>query len=428
MPEVLVVEDSKFFQKVLENEFRELEYNVTFVSSINEAKNILSVNKKFHLATVDIELPDGSGLDFCREVKSNPAFNYLQLLVITSSNDEDSREKAFESGAIAFIKKDEVPHRLKSYIKNIHSIISNISYSNNLVILLEDNDFQRKYIKSTLEFAGLKVIDFSNNESLIEYLENNKPIVDLAIFNYFLDGQNCLKSILYLKETKLYEQVPIIMLTVSNDLSHKYELFMIGATDFILKPFDTGDFYLRIRNQLKTKYLIDMLDAKNKLLTISSITDDLTKLYNRRFFWETIEKEHKRHSRINSEYSIIMLDIDHFKKINDNFGHGTGDLVLTDVAFSLKNAVRNTDIVARYGGEEFIILLPDTKKDNAIVVANKILNSIREIPVNFRTEPITASIGLASSREENNYEKIISLADERLYKAKNNGRNRIEYD
>lgn len=428
MPEALVVEDSKFFQKLVENEFRELEYNVTIASSFSEAKEILKSGKRFHIATIDIELPDGSGFDLCRQIKDNPSLNYLQLIIVTSSNDEESRKKAFESGAIAFINKDEVTKRLKSYVKNLNSIITNLTYTTNPIVLLEDSDFQRKYIKSILEFAGLKVLDFRDNESLISFLENNRPTIDLAIMDFFLEKDTSLKSISFLRQTKLYEQVPVIMLTVSNDLSHKYEIFMIGANDFILKPFDTGDFYLRIRNQLKTKYLIDMLDAKNKLLTITSITDELTKLYNRRFFWENLEKEHKRHSRTNSEYSIIMLDIDHFKKINDNYGHSTGDLVLIDVAFTVKNSVRNTDIVARYGGEEFIILLPDTKKENAIIVAQKVLEAIREIPVSFRKEPITASLGIASSREADNPERIISLADERLYKAKNNGRNRVEYD
>jgi len=428
MPEALIVEDSKFFQNILVNEFQELEYNVTIANSIAEAKKILNSSKRFHIATVDIELPDGSGFDLCKEIKSTPSLNYLQFIVITSSDDEESRKNAFNCGALAFINKNEVKNKLKSYVKSLNSIITNISYSNNPVIILEDSDFQRKYIKSILEFAGLSVLDFKDNDSLINYLEANKPAIDLLVTDFFLENDTSLKSIRYIRQTKHYEQVPIITLTVSNDLSHKYEIFMIGANDFILKPFDTGDFFLRIRNQLKTKYLMDMLDAKNRLLIISSITDELTKLYNRRFFWENLEKEHKRHSRTNSEYSIMMLDIDLFKKINDNFGHHTGDAVLVDVAFTLKNSVRNTDIVARYGGEEFIILLPDTKKENALIVAQKILNAVKEIPITFREDPITVSIGLASSRETENYEDIIKLADERLYKAKQNGRNRVEYE
>ncbi|MCA1932123.1 MAG: GGDEF domain-containing protein, partial [Calditerrivibrio sp.] len=139
-------------------------------------------------------------------------------------------------------------------------------------------------------------------------------------------------------------------------------------------------------------------------------------------------KEDNRHKRTNSEYSIMLLDIDHFKSINDNFGHGTGDLVLYNVGQTIRRSVRNIDIVARYGGEEFIILLPDTNKKNALVVADKILKNIRDIKLDFRDEPITVSIGVSSSKETDNFEKAISLADERLYKAKNNGRNRVEYD
>ncbi|MCX8085202.1 MAG: diguanylate cyclase [Calditerrivibrio sp.] len=428
MPEALIVEDSKFFQKIIENELRELDYNTVCVSNLSEAREQLRSNKRFHIVTIDIELPDGSGYDLCREIKEDPKFSYLQPIIITSTTEKDSRKKAFDSGAIAYIEKDAVQRLLKNYIKNILSIINNISYSNNWVILLEDSDFQRKYMKSILEFAGLKVIDFKDNKSLLTFLEDERPVVDLALLDYFLESGTSLETISYLRSSKMYEQVPVITLTVSNELSHKYEIFMMGANDFILKPFDTGDFYLRIRNQLRTKYLLDMLDAKNKLLMISSITDELTKLYNRRFFWENLEKEAKRHNRTNSEYSIIMLDIDHFKMINDKYGHSTGDLVLSDVAFTIKNAIRNTDVVARYGGEEFIVLLPDTKKENALKVGEKILNAIRDIPVNFRKAPITTSAGLASSSERDHYEKVIALADERLYKAKNNGRNRIEYD
>ncbi|MEF3254715.1 MAG: diguanylate cyclase [Deferribacterales bacterium] len=262
----------------------------------------------------------------------------------------------------------------------------------------------------------------------MNYLEKEKPTIDLAILDYFLEEATCSELIFYLRNNKLYEQTSVVVLTVSDDVAHKYEIFIIGGNDFIIKPFDTSEFYLRVRNQLKTKYLIDMLDAKNKLLTITSITDELTKLYNRRFFWENLIKEDNRHKRNDSEYSILLMDIDHFKKINDTYGHSGGDTVLYNVAQTIKKSVRNIDVVARYGGEEFIVLLPDTSKNNALVVANKILNAVKSINLDFLKGPVTISIGLASSKETDNYEKTINLADERLYKAKNNGRNRVEYD
>lgn len=428
MKNILIVEDSVFFQKIIENELKELEYNTFSAYSIKEAMEIIN-SKKIDLMTLDIELPDGLGYELCKRIKRDSRYAGIQVIVVTNTSDDEAIKKSFEAGALGYIHKDNLKRDLKKYIKNILSIVSNLSFSKNKILLIEDSDFQRKYFKDLLEFARLEVLDFKDIKTAIEYLEKEKPIIDLAVLDYFLsDNTTCTDMILYLKENKFYEQVPTIVLTVSKDLSHKYEIFVIGGNDFLIKPFDTSEFYLRIRNQLKTKHLIDMLDAKNKLLTISSITDELTKLYNRRFFWDNLSKEDNRHKRANSEYSIMLIDIDHFKSINDNFGHGTGDIVLYNVAQTIKKSVRNIDIIARYGGEEFIVLLPDTNKKSAIIVADKILKNVREIKVDFRSEPITVSVGVSSSHETDTSEKTISLADERLYKAKNNGRNRVEYD
>ncbi|MCA1932122.1 MAG: response regulator, partial [Calditerrivibrio sp.] len=286
MKNILIVEDSAFFQKVIENELKELEYNIFNAYSIKEAIDIIRSNK-IDMITLDIELPDGLGYELCKMLKKDPMYAGIQVIVVTNTSDEDASIKSFEAGALGYIHKDNLKRDLKRYIKNILSIINNLSFSNNKILLIEDSDFQRKYFKHLLEFAKLDVLDFKDTESAKAYLEKEKPVIDLAVLDYFLsDNTTCTEMILYLKENKFYEQVPTIVLTVSKDLSHKYEIFVIGGNDFLIKPFDTSEFYLRVRNQLKTKHLMDMLDAKNKLLTISATTDELTKLYNRRFFWD----------------------------------------------------------------------------------------------------------------------------------------------
>jgi diguanylate cyclase (GGDEF)-like protein len=170
------------------------------------------------------------------------------------------------------------------------------------------------------------------------------------------------------------------------------------------------------------------LEAVLSKLEVLAITDPLTELYNRRYFETVMEREFSRTVRYKSPSSCLMIDVDHFKNVNDEYGHRAGDLVLKELATIIKDCLRKIDTVARWGGEEFIVLLPGTNKTNALRAASRILNSISGHKFSGIAQQITVSIGIASVPDPpiNSAERLIDTADFALYEAKSKGRNRIE--
>ena len=180
------------------------------------------------------------------------------------------------------------------------------------------------------------------------------------------------------------------------------------------------------------KYIVDDFDGIDKLkddLEKAAITDALTGCFNKKEIEFLTEKILKNYLRYGNSFSILMLDIDFFKKVNDTYGHLAGDFILKEVANTLKNTIRDSDFCGRFGGEEFIILLPNTKLTGALKLAERIRNIIENKEFNFNGEkiPITVSIGITSASKHDNVSSLIERADTALYDAKRNGRNRVEY-
>lgn len=424
MKKVLIVEDSIFFQKILKKELEDLNLKTFTAVNIKEAKNLMEDNH-FDFITVDVNLPDGNGLDFCKELKLNNRFYKSQVIIISSEDSDFLKKASFDSGAFSYFHKDYIEGNLRKFLKTTISMAQIITSSANPVVVIEDSEFQCKYIKSLFDLANIKVITFNDVKSSLDFFSNENNI-DLIVVDYFLKDKTCESVVEKIRQNKFYDKVPIIVTTVLEEKEKKYDLFLLGVNDFVEKPFDPSEFFLRIRSHLRIKSLMDMLDAKNKLLSIKAITDELTGLFNRRFFWETIITEDERAKREQKVYSVIIFDIDDFKFVNDTYGHLNGDKVLDTLANNLKKSIRKFDTLARFGGEEFIMLLPNTDKNKASVVADKILKLARDIKYDFTDKPITVSIGIADSSECSSFEEIIHLADERLYKAKKSGKNRFE--
>ncbi|KAA0259558.1 diguanylate cyclase [Deferribacter autotrophicus] len=424
MRRVLVVEDSGFFSTVLKNNLGMLNYVVDTASSISEAWEKLQ-EKDYDLITLDVYLPDGDGYEFCKKIKNDPRYYKIQIAIITSETGDEAKKKAYEVGAIAFFTKADTQKKLAEFITNLDRLVKTIDYSGNNVLLIEDSKTQNLYIKGLLEYAGITVYSYYSLEEAKEVINISMPKIDLVILDYYVDDGTSKEFIKFFKSIKLYEHTPVMIITIANEPFVKYDLFLLGASDFLTKPFDVGEFYLRVRSHLRIKYLIDMLDTKNKMLSILATTDDLTKSYNRRFFWEVAKKEETRANRYKSNYSIIMLDIDNFKNINDTYGHNVGDFVLKKLADAIKLNIRNSDTLARFGGEEFVILLPETDKEKAFLVAEKIRNKVENMEFDEINEKVTVSFGVASRDEANDLDEVIKIADERLYKAKETGKNKV---
>ncbi len=304
------------------------------------------------------------------------------------------------------------------------------------ILLVEDDRVQAQFVREFLERKGYEVVWVENGASAIK-MAKTVP-VDLILLDLILPDISGHEVCRWLRLNQDTKGIPIIMLTVKTNITDKIAGLEAGADDYLAKPFDEAELNARIYASLRTKALQDELKERNRQLEdllhrleIMAITDHLTEIYNRRHFEETLKREFARALRYNLNLSCLMCDIDHFKRINDTYGHAAGDSVLKEVARLIHSSLREIDMVGRWGGEEFIVLLTQAKKADAKKVAERILLSIsahkfQGLPEN---EKITVSIGVASALEDadiDNWEKLIKAADEALYRAKRNGRNRVE--
>ncbi|SNB47668.1 diguanylate cyclase [Geobacter sp. DSM 9736] len=298
------------------------------------------------------------------------------------------------------------------------------------ILIIDDTDAVREQIEQTLSNVSL----FARYHHATDGIEGFKTLlrvpVDLILCDLEMPRMDGFKFLSMLRTRDELRDIPVIMLTGREDRELKIRGLEQGASDYVTKPFDPGELVARVKVQMKIKSLQDELKKSNELLKELSNTDPLTRLYNRRYLMEALEREFQRSSRKQGPLSLVLLDIDHFKKINDTYGHQEGDVVLAAVAEMAQAGLRRYDIAARYGGEEFILLLPETPLQEAIAVADRLRESIQEMefPPPLENLTVTISLGVSTypSQRIDCIDSLIRQADEALYRAKQNGRNRME--
>jgi two-component system cell cycle response regulator len=241
-------------------------------------------------------------------------------------------------------------------------------------------------------------------------------------------GQQLLKLIRQSEDARIHS-LPVIVMTTAEDNAEKHLAFLNGANDFLNKPVDSLEMQARVNVHHRLARTIHELEVSKVTLAEQATTDSLTRLKNRRMFYAQAEQNLATCRRHGNDMSVLLLDIDHFKKVNDTYGHHAGDEVLVRIAQLLGGIARNGDTIARFGGEEFAALLPETNRLGAAVMAQRIRAVIEkeEIVVEGRQIPVTVSIGVTTlaAEEVESIDQLLSIADRRLYLAKNNGRNRI---
>lgn len=224
--------------------------------------------------------------------------------------------------------------------------------------------------------------------------------------------------------------IPIVMATSETDATDVVKAFGLGANDFISKPFNPSILRVRLKNMLHIKHLQDLLKAQRGMMEEMATRDSLTSLANLRSFRLSLEDEYHRSMRYGEPMSLLMVDLDHFKKINDTYGHRRGDAVLRETARIMVDVMRKVDFVARYGGEEFVVIMPHTGLEGAVKAAERLRASVEDTWFEGLPEAgdITISIGVTTLVEGVDVEVdgLIERADEALYRAKVNGRNRVE--
>ncbi|OGF64043.1 MAG: hypothetical protein A2Y62_15350 [Candidatus Fischerbacteria bacterium RBG_13_37_8] len=297
------------------------------------------------------------------------------------------------------------------------------------LLIVDDSDNIRKVIKNTLSEEKL----FAEFYEAADGLSGFKNMLDYAPDMVIVDLiMPCYDGFAFLKMKSANPQlndIPVIVLTSKDDVSSKIESLGKGASDYITKPFNEKELLARIKIHLKIKILQDELKKTNAMLHKLSITDELTKIYNRRFLLQRFKEEYQRAIRYSEKLSLIIIDLDNFKQINDNYGHQTGDKVLIKVAKLMKEQLRACDVIGRYGGEEFVIVLPYTDSKGSYILAERIRASLENncFTIAKNTITLTLSAGINSYPEKNSHslEHFIKEADEALYKAKKLGKNQV---
>jgi diguanylate cyclase (GGDEF)-like protein len=269
----------------------------------------------------------------------------------------------------------------------------------------------------------------TNGEEALQLLESD-PDIDLVVTDLAmpkLDGYGLIRYMRDHASSRLIN-MPVIVVTGANDTEAREKAFIAGANDFIAKTSDHVEFLARVRAHVKLAQTIQELEQSRRYLKEQADTDPLTRLANRRSFFASASTSLAQMQRQNEHFSVIILDIDHFKRINDTYGHQAGDVVLQQLAMVLSTAIREGDSLARIGGEEFVVASPYTNRLAAIVLSERLRKAVEDSEFMFEGNriPVTISLGIASKNSgDDDVDKLLAVADSRLYLAKQKGRNRI---
>mgnify|MGYP000227023029 CR=1 FL=1 len=292
------------------------------------------------------------------------------------------------------------------------------------LLIVDDSAFNISILGEALVGDYDLTVAKSGEEALEALKSDHLP--DLILLDIIMPGMDGFAVLHHIKEMETTKDIPVIFITAMTGEEEEAQGLAMGAVDYITKPFSTPIVKARVRTHVQLKRKSDMLQRLSDM-------DALTGIPNRRRFDEAYEKEWRRSLREGSPVSVIMIDIDYFKKYNDNYGHGEGDVCLRTVAHTLRGCLnRSMDFVARYGGEEFIVLLPATEAAGAAIMAETMRKAIvaKQLPHAYSecADYVSISLGVATVIPVMGLERdeLVKSADEMLYKAKDAGRNRVE--
>jgi diguanylate cyclase (GGDEF)-like protein len=298
-----------------------------------------------------------------------------------------------------------------------------------LILIIDDLPTVRSQVIGILTDSELSVSAIEADNVVDGFKLLLAHPVDVVLCDLEMPGMDGLKFLELQRTRAERRDVPVIILTGRDEPEQKIKALERGASDYITKPFDAGELLARVKVQIKVKALQDELKERNQKLEELLNTDPLTQLANRSHLMRDLAQEFQRSLRGGQPLSLAMADIDHFKSINDTFGHQQGDLVLKVVAEAFRDHLREYDLAARFGGEEFALVLPATSPADALQVAERIREVIEALRFSGPLEPLrmTISLGVATFPDQaiKDIEDLILLADNALYAAKREGRNRV---
>ena len=290
------------------------------------------------------------------------------------------------------------------------------------VLIVDDSPLVQRLLAGHLDEEGCRVICAGNGDEALARARSEQP--DLILLDLILRDKSGFDVLRALKSDPRTSEAPVIFISGRSDVTNKVQGFELGAVDYVVKPFDAAELRARVRAALRTKRYHDLLASRSRI-------DALTGLWNRSYFDRRLGDEISGVKRYRRRFSLLLLDVDHFKQVNDTYGHPFGDRMLTAVAEAMALSLRAGDSACRYGGEEFAIILAESGREQAYGVGLRVRERVAALELTAAGKPVkrTISIGLASSDdfapEGLSAEAILDGADRALYNAKRSGRDRV---
>ena len=447
---ILIVDDDPTNVKLLSAKLGDSNYTILKAYGGEEALQ-KAKSENPDLVLLDVMMPDMNGYDVTSQLKNCTETSNIPIILVTALDGSDNKTKGLEAGADDFLNKPVHTAELKARVKSLlrlkrycdqlktraqaEGMVLNPFFNDDNIaelrmpnlLIVEDNATDAKLIKSLLNSLACNISTVHSGEEALSCCNNYK--VDIMILDMLLPGLDGYEVVKQVKENASTQSTQIIVVTSLQDIESKIKGYEAGVDDFLMKPINFNEFRARVNSLIKKKAYHDKLMGNFEVAVQAAITDKLTGVYNNGYFQHYLKNELKRADRHHHPVSLLMLDIDNFKLVNDRHGHLAGDKLLKEVAAKLNQSIRDIDVLARFGGDEFAIILPYTQKENAAAIAERIRLAIEKctVAVNDQTSiTLSMSIGVADyAPGVDTAHDVIQKADKALYTAKLNGKNKV---
>ena len=447
---VLVVDDVASNVKLLEAKLAAEYFEVVSASNGMEALAKIK-SEQPDIILLDVMMPGMDGFEVCRRVKGDPASAHIPVVITTALDQTSDRVTGLNAGADDFLTKPIDDAALFARVRSLVRLkmmtdelrmreatgssmglldpaeTFSEAFPTGRILLVEDRPETVKSISNALcPQNHLVALDgFEGALTQVRSGDFGLIMVSLGLRDY--DGLRLCSQLRSLPEGR---NVPILVLVSEGDRRKLHQALEMGVNDYLTRPVDWNELIARVRTQLRKKNYADRLRENVYLSVEMAVTDQLTGLHNRRYLARHLETLLKGNVSNGKRLAILILDVDFFKSINDTFGHDIGDEVLREFARRISENIRGIDLACRYGGEEFVVVMPETDPHLAWTVAERLRKSVEITPFRISAPPgeinVTVSIGVAGSDDPGlTADTLLRQADQALYAAKRDGRNRV---